>query len=43
MVTDSWKFDPELATTLAPTVRQPQRLAMPSVPRRRSFSDRTSW
>jgi hypothetical protein len=41
-VTDSWKFEPELATTEAPTVRQPQRLAMPSAPRSRRFSPSTS-
>jgi hypothetical protein len=43
MVTESWKSDPERATTEAPTVRQPQRLAMRSAPRRRSFSASTSW
>jgi len=42
MVTESWKLDPERATTEAPTVLQPQRLAMRSAPRRRSFSPSTS-
>ncbi len=43
MVTAHWKFEAEVATTEAPTVRQPQRLAMLKAPRRRSFSLRTSW